>query len=183
MSDNKKVVNYNPGRSDNKVAFVLSCPGQFEEACGRLVAKQTGENLEELIKRLHNRRPDIFKYTDRYDYRLTNSSNIVHYDALDGRSEPTESEIRIPDNIKRLTRELQDIDYIIACGRKAQFVIDICHNQNNQFEGKTIINIVHMGNRGINSMKLLDPTLQGRKVSKPERIDYLADKIIDDIYK
>ena len=180
MSD-IKVVNYNKGKSDNKVAFVLSCPGQFEEQTGRLVARATGDNLEMLIERLHDSKPDVFRYTDRYDYRLTNSSNIVHYDALDGRSEPLDSEIKKPDNIKRLVSELSDMDYIITCGKKAQLAIETCKDAGSALSGKTIINIVHMGNRGVNSMRLQGAKYEGRKVSKDERIEYLAEKIVGEI--
>ena len=176
-----RVVNYNKGKSDNKVAFVLSCPGQFEEQTGKLVARATGDNLEMLIQRLHNTRADLFRYTNRYDYRLTNSSNIVHYDALDGRSEPLDSEIKNPDNIKRLMSELSDMDYIITCGKKAQLALEMCCGADDTFPGKKIIHIVHMGNRGVNSMKLQGDKYSGRKVSKDERIDYLAEKILGKI--
>lgn len=67
------------GRKGNKVALVFSCPGKVEEETGILVNGATGVNLEMLLAMLRESHPELFKNTKKGDYRVTNSSNIVHF--------------------------------------------------------------------------------------------------------
>ncbi len=55
------------------VAFVLSAPGSDEGKARMPAAGRTGASLEDCVRLLSEMRPDWFKGTCRYDYRVTNA--------------------------------------------------------------------------------------------------------------
>ncbi len=115
------IVSRNEGLPGMKTAFLFSCPGQEEMKSGRLVNGQTGKNLDRLLCFLHEQRPDLFPETNRYAYRITNSSEQVHFKAHDGRTEPSEKEIALPENLSRLKEDLRGFELVITFGRCASF--------------------------------------------------------------
>jgi uracil-DNA glycosylase len=122
----KPTVQYNKGKSISPVAFMFACPGQKEQQAGRVVAGSTGNNLNLLLSSIaHSSDVSVralFPSTDRYDYLITNASNIIHYPALDGKSLPLRSEYMKEENIERLCEELKDIQLVIAFGTQAKDV-------------------------------------------------------------
>src|SRR5690606_5899010 len=116
----RETVNFNNGRI-NRITFVFSCPGQEELKSGELVFGRTGCNLELLLKELKKR--DFIKedFKDRYDFRITNSHNEVHYKALNNRTEPLNSKIKEEDNLQRLLKELKETEIIICFGKKSKY--------------------------------------------------------------
>ena len=87
---------FNKGTDISHVAFMFACPGQKEEKAGKVVAGNTGKNLNLLLSVLSASENEniraLFPSENRYDYLITNSSDIIHYPALDGTSLPSKSE-------------------------------------------------------------------------------------------
>lgn len=129
--------------NDSKVAFILSCPGKKEQISEELCAGKTGENLNKLIELLNQSMPKVFKGKSKDEYFITNSSNRVHYKAYTNSSEPTISEIKLPENMSRLYNELSDKDVIICCGVKARKAIELL-----EIKAK-IVKVCHIGQRGL----------------------------------
>ena len=119
-------VNLNKGINISPVAFMFACPGQKEQEAGRVVAGSTGKNLDRLLSSLSQssniQLRALFPSTNRYDYLITNASNIIHYPALDGRSLPLKKEYMKEKNIERLREELKDVRFVIAFGTQAKEV-------------------------------------------------------------
>lgn len=123
---NSTKVKYNKGNGVSPVAFIFACPGQKEEIAGRVVAGATGKNLDRLLAVLSGSSNEqiktLFPSTNRYDYLITNASEIIHYPALDDLSLPSKKEYAEEGNIKRLCEELSDIKYVFAFGQQAKDV-------------------------------------------------------------
>lgn len=134
------------------VAFVFSCPGSLEEKNKQLVQGQTGHNLNRLIGiiREEPRYQYYFNYENRFDYRITNSSNLIHYKAKDGVSEPSNGEIMSLDNLSRLIKDLKGFELVITFGDKAKLAVNSCRNQ---LGNPHIINVRHLGFQSINQIK------------------------------
>ena len=117
-------ISYNKGKNISPVAFMFACPGQKEQAAGRVVAGATGKNLNLLLSILAEHENEkvraLFPSSDRYDYLITNSSDTIHYPALDKTSLPSKKEYSDEANIERLCGELQSIEYVIAFGAQAK---------------------------------------------------------------
>jgi uracil-DNA glycosylase len=119
-------IEYNKGKNISYVAFMFACPGQKEQAAGRVVAGATGKNLNMLLSILAESENEkvrtLFPSADRYDYLITNASNTVHYPALDKTSLPSKKEYADDANLERLCVELKNIKYVIAFGAQAKDV-------------------------------------------------------------
>lgn len=117
-------ISYNKGKNISPVAFMFACPGQKEQAAGKVVAGATGKNLNTLLSILmcseNEKIRALFPSDDRYDYLITNSSDIVHYPALDKTSLPSKSEYSDDANLNRLYAELDHVKYVIAFGAQAK---------------------------------------------------------------
>ncbi len=115
---------YNKGKGISRAAFIFACPGQKEEKAGRVVAGATGKNLDLLLSVLSRAENEkiraLFPSDDRYDYLITNSSDTIHYPALDGTSLPSRKEYSDDANLNRLFHELDSSEYIIAFGVQAK---------------------------------------------------------------
>jgi len=111
---------FNMGKTKNKVAFVFSCPGQDEEKAQKPTAGQTGKNLDALLVYLHRQNSTIFKYTDRYSYRITNAWDKVEFESRTGRTEATKREISAEENLSRVNKELDGMNIVVFFGKKAQ---------------------------------------------------------------
>lgn len=122
-------VPYNKGKGISTVGFMFACPGQKEMNDGCVVAGTTGKNLDRLLAILvASENEDIrrlFPSSDRYDYLITNASNIVHYPALDATSLPSNREYQHPDNLARLRDELKGLDYLITFGVQAHIASEL----------------------------------------------------------
>ena len=125
-------VDYNNGTEECVIALVFSCPGTEEEKSQKLVSGKTGENLDIVLQYLSKKLSSIFHSADRYDYRITNSSNIVHPNANDSRTQPLNSEIKAENNLNRLYSEIKEYKYVISFGKKAKFAVDSCIEGNKQ---------------------------------------------------
>lgn len=158
---------YNPGRRDIKVGFVLSAPGSKEEKAGRPAAGNTGENLEEMLQRWHKTRPDLFISTKRYDYRITNASQTVEYKKKTGRTEASDHEVNMPENIERIMEELAGCEFVICLGAKARKVKSSLVAKG--FPG-TIASGIHPGWQAINR--------KYPKLKKDDRIAQAADEVL-----
>ncbi len=126
-------IEYNKGKNISPVAFMFACPGQKEQAAGRVVAGSTGKNLNTLLSILAESENEkvraLFPSADRYDYLITNSSDIVHYPALDKTSLPSKKEYNDEANLSRLYTELKNIKYVIAFGAQAKDVSRLVDNK------------------------------------------------------
>ena len=106
-----------------RTGFVFICPGRHEANRGYPCAAGTGANLNRVLEVLHQRRPDLFPSTSRWQYVVTNSWDRVEYPALTGRSVPTEGEVLMPANLERLAREIAALERVVACGAQAQAAV------------------------------------------------------------
>lgn len=115
---------FNKGTDISYVAFMFACPGQKEEKAGKVVAGNTGKNLNLLLSVLSASENEniraLFPSENRYDYLITNSSDIIHYPALDGTSLPSKSEYADDANLNRLFHELENSKYVVAFGNQAK---------------------------------------------------------------
>ncbi len=126
-------IEYNKGNNISPVAFMFACPGQKEQAAGRVVAGATGKNLNTLLSILseseNKKIRSLFPSADRYDYLITNASDTVHYPALDKTSLPSKSEYGDKANLARLCGELECVKYVIAFGAQAKDVSRLVENE------------------------------------------------------
>lgn len=133
-------IEYNKGKNISPVAFMFACPGQKEQAAGRVVAGATGKNLNMLLSILAESENEkvrtLFPSADRYDYLITNSSDTVHYPALDKTSLPSKKEYSDGANIARLCGELESMKYVIAFGAQAK---DVSRLVENKYQLKNVI--------------------------------------------
>ncbi|MBQ7291144.1 MAG: hypothetical protein IJW76_05440 [Clostridia bacterium] len=117
-------ISYNKGKNISPVAFMFACPGQKEQAAGKVVAGATGKNLNLLLSVLAKSENEkiraLFPSADRYDYLITNSSDTIHYPALDKTSLPSKREYSDDANLNRLYKELDHTKYVIAFGAQAK---------------------------------------------------------------
>lgn len=182
--DEVKYVCRNEGRNDVKTAFIFSCPGQEEMKSGKLVNGQTGKNLDVMLSILNKSYPDIFPYTNRYDYRITNSSQQVHYKAFDGRTEPRKDEIISEDNIRRLYDDIVNYKYIITFGKCASLAAQRAAEMFDS-KDKIIMYSQHLSFLSLNSSIKEDihgdPIERGSKDSTYKRLEVTAQKIIDQL--
>lgn len=112
-------VKYNQGKTCSMIAFIFACPGSKEIKRNRVCVGQTGKNLNCLLKILNRLKPDLFTSVNRYEYLITNASEIAHYKMLDKITTPTKKEINAKDNLDRLERELKYAQIVIAMGNSA----------------------------------------------------------------
>ena len=166
---------FNMGKTKNKVAFVFSCPGQDEEKAQKPTAGQTGKNLDALLVYLHKQNSTIFRYTDRYSYRITNSWDRVEFRSRTGRTEATQKEISTKENIKRVKKELDGMDIVIFFGKKAQRIKKLI-----DFSG-VILAIRHLSFQSLNQItkdrngnKLINKV----KNNTEKRLEVLGDEIL-----
>lgn len=177
-------IQLNEGRKISPVGFVFACPGQKEQAAKKVVAGSTGNNLNLLLSSLSkSSNPAIralFPSSDRYDYLITNASNIIHYPALDGRSLPCRKEYMSEENIARLCGELANLKYVIALGAQAK---DVAQAVKNAYEKQAcaatphfITALPHLSFLSLNQIKFDingDRIRQGDKSATVKRIEVL----------
>lgn len=128
------------------VALVFSAPGEEELRQGRPVAGDTGTNLELALSHLRAAQPTLFPSSHRYDYRLTNAWPEPLAASLGHRaSEARDSQIRDSDNVRRVLHELEGCHLVILSGNKARLLGGSIRGS-----GRTVIEVPHVGNRGLN---------------------------------
>lgn len=164
------------GKEDNRVALVFSCPGQVEEKTGILVNGRTGINLEILLAMLHESHPETFRYTKKGDYRVTNSSDIVHFKKNGNGTEPGSKEIRDPENLGRLIDDLEGYPLVFTFGAKANEALDLVRDELDP--GVKVFRVPHhVGMQGINRIPI--DTMQDPDLTSTEkRLKVVHDKIL-----
>ena len=155
------------------IAFVFSCPGQKEQIANQVCYGATGENLQHLITICHEKRPDIFVSELKCDYTITNASDRVHYAALTHDTEASYDEIRLPENIQRLSYELSNANVIICMGDRADFAV---HNA--VVSGK-IVKGEHLSAMHIN--RSYTSTADSPSTRRFDRISQVANKILEQL--
>ncbi len=177
-------VKRNEGRGDIKTAFIFSCPGQEELKSGLLLNGQTGKNLDMMLTILNKQRPDIFPSTNRYDYRITNSSEIVHYKAHDNRTEAKPAEITEPENLKRLKEDIAGYNCVITFGRCSALGTESIKNDD-ECKDTIFVYSQHLSFMSLNSSIKTDingnPIERGSPDGTYRRIEVAAWKILDRI--
>lgn len=169
----KDDIHLNIGETDCQVAMVFSCPGLKEKEKGKPVAGQTGVHLNELLKILNEKNTTIFPKTDRYWYRITNSSSQVRPNNTCARTEPTIKEIEDKKNIDRIRNEISDMTYIICFGRKAEIAL---REMRSKVHDDVVLNVAyvkHLGLQSLNRWKTKEKTdLKGK-------LNIIAGEILD----
>ena len=189
--DNNKTVKYNKGNGVSSVAFMFACPGHKEELAGRVVAGATGKNLDILLSIfMHSEHKEIralFPSSNRYDYLITNASDIIHYPSLDGTSLPSLKEYSCDSNIERLYSELSGIDYVIAFGQQAKNAARRVESMYGPFDGKLplfICSAPHLSFLSLNRIRndvCGDPIERGNPQATHKRLEVIAKSIETDI--
>lgn len=132
----------------DRVAFVFSCPGRYEEIAGEPAAKTTGQNLNFLIDLLSQ--SSEFLGLQRKDCTITNSWSEVEYPSLTDRSEATDDEILSDENLVRLKRELpSEIQVVVCFGEKAKLAV----TRLDLAPAVKVLHLHHLSTRGLNSIK------------------------------
>jgi hypothetical protein len=171
----KNSVHLNVGAVTNKVAFLFSCPGQEEEKQGRPVSGRTGIHLIKLLEILARKCPNVFKFFDIYQYRITNAWKFIEYLKKTGRREAKISEIKQKENLLRIDNELQNMEIVILFGKKAQSVLKLIH-----FNG-ILISVPHLSFGGLASIKkdINNNSLKNKeKGNTKKRIEVIASTIL-----
>ncbi len=149
------------------VGFVFICPGRYEEKQGRPCAGQTGVMLEAALPLLFAKRPQIFPSPERDHYLITNAWPTVEYKGKTMRSVPLKSYIMLEQNIERLYHELKGLQYIVACGKLAHLVLDLCR-QNFPLQA-AVAQVSHTSRQALGC-----PT----KADLPNRLDQWAESVV-----
>lgn len=161
-----------------RIALVFSCPGQLEQIYNKLVFGKTGCNLELLLKELKSRNFVKEDFKDRYDFTITNSHNKVHYKSWNNRTEPLLSEVKVPENIERLTTEFKDAEIIICFGKRPKIALEICKDN---LKAK----VLYSRHLGLQSLNQISEDINGNKLTKgkegntDKRIQVVAKELID----
>lgn len=132
----------------NNVAVVFSCPGRHEEIAGYPAAKTTGNNLNKLLSLLSDAlgRSNL----TRSNITITNAWPSVEYKEKTGRSEATEKEVVVPNNLNRLEQELSDItEFVIFFGD----IADATSHKLELAKKPRFINVEHLSTRGLLSIR------------------------------
>lgn len=181
-------VHFNQGRGISPVGFVFACPGRKEQIAGKVVAGSTGNNLNLLLASLscssNKFIASLFPSSNRYDYFITNASDIVHYPALDGRSLPAKKEYMNLENIERLSEEIAHLKCVIAFGAQAKDVVQAVDNiyVQRQLQPKPIFikSIPHLSFLSLNQISVDvhgDPILPGERDGTQRRIEVVRDML------
>lgn len=194
MNENSTVlrVAYNHGRNISPVGFVFACPGRRELLAQKVVAGSTGNNLNRLLASLFRSSDphvaSLFPSSNRYDYLITNTSDIVHYPALDGQSLPSKKEYMSPQNIERLCAELADLKIIIAFGAQAKDVLSEVQRRHEN-EQTFITSLPHLSflslnqiSHDVNESKILPGAKDGTD-RRIEVVKAMLEKQIQDILR
>ena len=180
------VKNYDKKKSN--VCFILSCPGREELINNKPCSGNTGKNLNKLLQILHQQRPDLFKFTDRYQYDILNTTEIVHFEALDTETEGGKDEIdRGVKKILEYVDSNTNLAYMVLFGRKVKKII----KKLNYFieEKNRVIYIIdgeyHLSYRGLSKINkdIKDNFINKKNYPKSDertnaRLTVVADKII-----
>lgn len=181
-------VQYNKGKNISPVAFMFACPGQKEQEAGRVVAGNTGKNLNLLLSLLSHSSnihiSGLFPSTDRYDYLITNASNFIHYPALDGSSLPTKKEYMKEENIERLCEELKNVRCVIAFGTQAKDVsvaVEAAYKKKNAAQAPIFItSLPHLSFLSLNQISVDvngDRIMKGDKNGTAKRMEVVKEKL------
>ena len=140
--------------SENKFAFVFSCPGQKEQdATPPGPAKgQTGGNLNKLLSLLSSEKR--FTGMNREMVTITNSWDKVEYKGKTKRTEATKREVLDSNNLHRLAMEIENIEEIIfASGENAKACVSSLNLEGKLKSTVQVISLRHLGNQSINQIR------------------------------
>lgn len=153
------------------IALVFSCPGQEEKRHKKPVYGRTGKNLEILLKYLKENNSSLKPYKDRYDFRITNASNRVHYKQKTGRTEELDSYLFTERNLSRLSKEILDIEIFVICfGKKAEKTIKkLLGSPKYQKVSFKPIYTMHLGNQSLNTIKV-SPSIRNKTEHRLKRL-------------
>lgn len=185
---------YNKGNGTSHVAFMFACPGQKEEKAGKVVAGTTGKNLNLLLSVLssseNERIRGLFPSSDRYDYLITNSSDIIHYLALDGTSLPSKNEYSDDANLNRIYHEVENSKYVIAFGNQAKETAKLVAMKYNMREvSPKPIFITSLPHLSLLALNQISKDTSGNAIKRGDtqatikRINVVAKMLEDDILK
>ena len=166
-------------RGDIAVAFVFSAPGDEERRQGRPVAGDTGANLELALGHLRSALPVLFRSAHRYDYRITNAWPEPIAVALGHRaSEGSDSQIRDPDNVRRVLQELEGCNLVVLSGSKAKLLAEAVGPSGRQY-----VDVPHIGNKGLNGKYTVPVQLASASpaVRREYRVRRWADAVVQAI--
>ena len=155
----KNLKNYLPltvddwSKSNSKICFVFSCPGNRELIENKVCAGNTGDNLNKLLNKLNAKCEVLFPSKDRYDYAILNASNHVNFMKLTSKSEENKKDIMSKDNLKRINDffdENKNIKYVIFFGDNAELLKDHINDLKNDI---VFAKTRHLGFQSLNQIK------------------------------
>ena len=187
---NPYTVNHHNNQKSS-VCFIFSCPGQDELVNNRVCFGETGENLDILLHYLVNQRCDVFNSRNRYDYDILNTSNVVHFYALDKKTQAGIREINKHfEEIQKYIIANTNLSYIILFGKKAELIDSKIQKvvDDTKRDIKIITGIKHLGYQALNQ---IDKDIHGNEIDEshyptPEartsaRLGVVAQKILSQL--
>lgn len=161
---------YHPGPPGVRTAFVLAVPGSKERDAKRPAAGDTGDNLDRILVHLNRLDPSAFPSTHRYDYRIANALETVMFG---DDSMPERTDVCKPDNLARLTEQLEGIVTVVALSGPAIAGVTGASIH------PTYSHEVHPGMRGLNNRyRGLGEDKQNRQWRVEERCRRYAEEVI-----
>ncbi|RSK38510.1 hypothetical protein EJA01_01955 [Rhodovulum iodosum] len=112
-----------------EIVVLGSCPGRLEKLDGTPFAGQAGSNLSNLLTELT--RENLIGVNDaiydRYDVTLLNAHCTALWKSEHGRTEPYVREIKVPANLERLRRRLEEVKCrrLVCVGKKAKRAFEL----------------------------------------------------------
>lgn len=170
----KQTPHFSEGKRKD-IALVFSCPGRFEEKAKRPVSGVTGKNLRVLISFLY-KKGFLKSDCNIYDFRITNASDNVFFQKKNGRTQEFDSVLNSERNLKRLHKELKDINGIVICfGDKAKNTVTKMLEKYDGTCSFKPIPIRHLSMLSVNQVKI-SSNIRNRT---EKRLEILADEIIN----
>jgi hypothetical protein len=162
-----------------RTAFVFSVPGQKEKGHAKPAAGDTGLNLDAALVHLNSAWPILFPSSWQYDYRITNAfSEPIAISLGHGKPEAGNKEIRTQINVGRIRREVKGCNLVILCGNKARLLSKVL-----QRRGRTVIEVSHVGNKGLNGTFKLDSQMNANppSIRRQHRVRLWAEAVLQAI--
>ena len=166
----------------SEICFVFSCPGREELIKNLPCQGSTGDNLNNLLSILSNKRKDLFFSSKKDDYDILNATTIVHFKNLDGKTEGSKKEIsKGKIGIEKYIESNPKLKYVIFFGGKAKSLEDV-------FEESKVIESVHLGYQAINQInkdengeEISSDTIANPKKRTMKRLEIVAERILQQI--
>lgn len=153
---------------NSKVCLVFSCPGRAELIADSPCQGATGDNLNILLEILNEKFPDLFESKNKDCYDILNATTIVHFYALDYKTEGSTTEIKNNSTqIKDYLKNNKNFEFAIIFGEKAKKLEELF--------GQKFVESRHLGFQSINQIKIDEKITDKTRA----RLQIVANEIVE----